>query len=132
MRRFLAPLCAVALAGCAANPEVVADRQARAERDLAEAIKGRVPGAPVECISSLSLNGPQIIGDDTLVYRDLSRLWVNKLDAPCPGLSGDPVIVIEMHGSQLCRLDRFRAVDRVGGIPSGSCMLGKFTPYTKQ
>ena len=124
-------LGALALAGCAASSEVQQSQQARADRDLTDALKDRVAGEPQDCISNSGLNGPQIIDRDTLLYRDGGRIWRTELAAECPGLSPYDTIIVEVHGSQLCRNDRFRALDAGSRIPGPYCLFGKFTPYTK-
>jgi len=101
-------------------------------RDLAKALAGRTPGKPVDCVSSSWVEGPQIIGDRILLYREGGRVMRNDLPAACPGLDDDSIIVAEIHGSQLCRSDLFYTLQRGGSrIPGPHCQLGKFTPYEK-
>ncbi|MCH7863407.1 MAG: hypothetical protein IH998_17535, partial [Proteobacteria bacterium] len=58
-------------------------------------------------------------------------LWRNDLASSCPGLRPYPTLIVEVHGSQLCRNDRFRVLDPGSSIPGAYCMFGKFTPYEK-
>lgn len=130
--RMAVVLGAMALAGCAANAGALQDkRQARADRELARALEGRVAGKPADCISSMLGSGPQIIDSHTLLYRQGSRVWRNDLDGGCPGLDEGDTLIIEMHGPQLCRLDRIRVREPGSSIPGPTCSLGQFTPYTK-
>lgn len=125
-------LCALVVAGCTASAEVQTQQLSRADRELADALEGRVAGAPQDCISTMALNGPQIIDKDTILYRETGRtVWRNELASACPGLRAMDTVVIELHGSQMCRNDRFRAVSPGGGIPGPYCRLGKFVPYRK-
>ncbi|WP_066800913.1 DUF6491 family protein [Sphingomonas soli] len=125
-------LGALALAGCAAQADPAQSRkQERAERELAKALEGRVAGEPTDCISSMGSNGPQIIDANTLLYRQGSRVWRNDLDGGCPGLDPGDTLIIEVHGSQLCRRDMIRVREPGSSILGPSCSLGKFTPYTK-
>ncbi|RYE00940.1 MAG: hypothetical protein EOP61_12655 [Sphingomonadales bacterium] len=125
-------LGALALAGCAANADPAQNRkQERAERELARALEGRVAGEPADCISSMMASGPQIIDANTLLYRQGSRVWRNDLDGGCPGLDPNDTLIIEVHGSQLCRRDLVRVREPGSSIPGPSCTLGKFTPYSK-
>jgi hypothetical protein len=41
-------------------------------------------------------------------------------------------LVVELHGSQYCRNDRFRTVSAGSTIPGPSCFLGTFTPYRRR
>lgn len=125
-------LGALALAGCTANDEFQQSRQARAERELAAALKGRVAGEPRDCVSNFNLSGPQIIDSSTLIYREGGRVWRNDLGSACPGLSPGDMLIVEVHGSQICRNDRFRAVTPGTRIPSAFCMFGRFTPYERK
>ncbi|MDH4746004.1 MULTISPECIES: DUF6491 family protein [unclassified Sphingomonas] len=129
-----APIIAamLALAGCAASSEMQASQQAEARNDLARALGDRVPGTPRDCISVSDSDGPQIIDDRTILYKPVGRtLWRNDLASSCPGLRPYTTLIVEVHGSQLCRNDRFRALDPGSSIPGAYCMFGKFTPYEK-
>jgi hypothetical protein len=126
MRRALL-LGMFALSACAAMPERDASRTAA---ELDKALDGRVAGKPEQCVSLSHLDGPQIVGD-TLIYRDGGRLWRAEVVGGCPGLNRDPIIVNDVYGSQLCRNDRFRTIERTGGIPGPYCRFGNFTPYTR-
>ncbi|HEX8301508.1 DUF6491 family protein [Sphingomonas sp.] len=130
--RIGAILGAIALAGCAAaSADSQSGRQAKTERELAEALKGRVAGKPQSCISATGADGPRVIDQRTLLYRDGRRIWRNDLPANCPGLDDDDLLIVEIHGSQICRHDRFRANPRGSVVPGPYCTLGSFTPYTK-
>ncbi|MDF2386453.1 hypothetical protein JMG10_33620 [Nostoc ellipsosporum NOK] len=129
-----APIIAamLALAGCAASSEMQASQQAEARNDLAAALGDRVPGAPRDCINISDSDGPQIIDDRTILYKPVGRtLWRNDLGSSCPGLRPYTTLIVEVHGSQLCRNDRFRVLDPGSSIPGAYCMFGRFTPYEK-
>ena len=131
MMRWAAMIGALALAGCAANADPQNRRQAAAERDLAKALEGRVAGKPQDCISASFAGGPQIIDNNTVLYREGRRLWVNDLRGSCPGLDDDDILIVEIHGSQICRNDKFRANERGSVVPGPYCLFGQFTPYEK-
>ena len=130
MTRRAAALAVLAtLAGCTA---VASDRRDRSEAaELRDALKDRVAGQPQRCIQPTRIDGPQIIGQ-TLLYREGSRLWRTDPVDGCPSLRGDPIIIAEVYGGQLCRNDRFRTLQRGGmTIPGPYCRYGDFTPYTR-
>lgn len=116
----------VAGAACAARYSGDDD----AQRDLAKALAGRVPGKTSECID-VRADGPQIIGKQILLYRQGSRLWRNDLVAACPSLGSFATVIIDVHGSQICRNDHFRTIRSGETIPSPICRLGNFTAYDK-
>lgn len=125
-------LAALLATGCAATPEQQAVQRNAAARNLAEAIDGRVAGEAQTCIALGTTQGPQIVAPDTLIYRENQRrIWVTRSPG-CPGLSGDPVIVARVFGSQLCRNDLFQTVPRGGAaVPGPLCRFGTFTPYVR-
>lgn len=109
-------------------------RQSRAERgevDLAQELKGLVPGKPQSCINLSEVNGSHIIEGTAIVYRATGgTLYVNR-----PGgammLHDDDIPVQYIYGSQLCRLDRMNLLDRSTRMERGFANLGDFVPYTK-
>jgi hypothetical protein len=130
MRGYLL-IGALALAGCTASAEQAAQADAKANQDLLKAIGDRVPGAPRDCISASSSDGPQIIDNKTVLYRQAGRVWRNDLVYECPGLEPLKTMIVELHGSQVCRNDQFRTIDPGSHIPGAFCRFGKFTPYDK-
>ena len=101
---------------------------------LDKALKGKVAGKPVSCISSRNSSNFTRISDDMLLYRQSGNLvYQNNLRNKCPGLGDDYDIIVvkSFNGSQLCRGDWITLVDRLGGIPGPTCVLGEFVPFTK-
>lgn len=126
---FLAPLI---LAGCATgqqSPPQLTEKQAVAlEKELA----GKEEGKPVTCISQRPQTSFRAISDNVLLYKVSSRLiYKNEVLGTCSGLTRGSALVTQVYGSQLCRGDIARTVDFTVGIPTGSCALGDFVPYTK-
>lgn len=125
MRIVLIPIAALGLLGAAAPA-------APREDTLASALAGRVAGTPVDCVEKSRLDGPQIIDDKTLIYRESGRrIWRNDLIGQCRGLQPMDTLIVDIYGGQLCRNDRFRALTPGLTIPGPYCRLGKFTPYDK-
>lgn len=127
--RWRLVLAAGALAGGAT---ALAQDSAPLSPDLAKALEGRVPGKPENCISNSRVNGPEIIDDRNILYRQSgARIWRNEMTDKCPAVRDNDIVVIEIFGDQICKYDRFRVVNRNSGIPSAFCILGSFTPYDK-
>jgi hypothetical protein len=125
----------VLLTGCSmsdtqSTPIALTDKQAKL---LEKQISGKVAGEAVSCISDLHQANIIRVSDDLLLYKVSRRLvYQNRLRSPCPGLASDrDIIVTEQFGSQLCRGDIIKLVDRLGGIPGPFCALGDFVPYRK-
>ena len=99
-----------------------------AERDP---LAGRVAGTPVQCISLDQATSPQIVDAGTILFRRGKTLWrTGPVDA-CPGLRRTSILIVERFGSQLCRNDRFQAVEPDQRIPAAPCRFDRFTPYLK-
>ncbi|WP_246156454.1 DUF6491 family protein [Sphingorhabdus profundilacus] len=122
-----------AIAACGpvdSTPKPLTDKQSVR---LTKELSGKVAGEAVNCISDF--NGANVIriSDDILLYRVSGRLvYKNTLRGGCPGLANDnDVIVTEQFGSQKCRGDLIKLVDRTTGIQGPVCSLGEFVPYRK-
>ena len=122
------------LASCApmdSTPQPLTDKQSAL---LAKALNGKVAGEPVNCISDFNATNLIRVSDDILLYRVSGRLvYQNRLRSSCPGLARDSdIIVSEQFGSQKCRGDLLKLVDRTSGIQGPVCSLGEFVPYLKE
>ena len=100
-----------------------------AQRELAKALAGHVPGKTSECIDPKFASGPQVIGHDTLLYRQGGTIWKANVIGPCPALDDDVTVIVDMYGGQLCRNDKFRVLEPNATIPSAYCRLGSFQQY---
>jgi hypothetical protein len=123
----------LALSGCAVSgpedaPLPLTEKQAEL---LDRQLTGKVAGEATSCISHSPQANVIRVSDELLLYRVSGRLvYQNRLRSPCPGLArDDDVMVSRQWGSQQCRGDTFQLVDRVGGIPGPTCVLGDFVPY---
>ena len=101
------------------------------EAGLSSELAGRTAGAVRDCVSMSQGANLAPRGRDTLLYRSGDTIWVNRLASSCPGLDEMSQIVIEVHGSQYCRGDHFKARDAGQSIPGPICVLGSFTPYRR-
>ena len=107
------------------------DRQQQSgEARLAKLIEGRSPGRPVSCIPAQLSDRLQIIDRTAVVYDGGRTVYVAKPRDPRT-LNTDDVLVINRFGSQLCKNDVVRTVDRTSGFMTGIVFLGDFVPYTR-
>jgi len=104
---------------------------ADSNKDLDKALAGRTPGAPIDCIDNSMAEGPQIIDDHTILYRSGRHVYRNTLDHACPSLDSFKILIVELHGSQICRRDHFRVTEPGAVVPGPVCWFGKFVPYDK-
>jgi hypothetical protein len=123
------------LASCAqtdaeSTPKPLTEKQSKL---LSKELDGKVAGKPVSCIADYNADNIIRVSDDLLLFRESGRLvYQNRLRYPCPGLARDnDVLVMEQFGSQKCRGDLIKLVDRTSGIQGPTCSLGEFVPYRK-
>ncbi len=98
--------------------------------DLANALAGRAPGAPVNCIRQNSRM--HVVDDWTILFRDRGVVYVQKPVGGCHGLANGMSLIRNQFGTtQLCRGDINRIVDLRTGFGTGACVYNKFIPYRK-
>lgn len=131
MRR-LALIVPVLLAGCAAganSPSGTTNPKQLAK--IADALKGLTPGEPKSCIDQTRVRDTKKFEGTILYVYSPREIYRNDVDG-CQGLRyGDPIVSRTMT-TQLCRGDILRTFSPgTPGIPSGSCALNSFVPYTR-
>lgn len=133
MRRLLiASLALIACGGAApASESAASDPKSDAAR-MERALKGLVPGKPINCISQFRPSySTEIIGD-TILYKVNRRLiYRNETSGGCNATPGNDALIVRNFGSQLCRGNIIRTFHPISGFETGGCSLGTFTPYTK-
>lgn len=97
---------------------------------LAEAVKDRTAGKPVDCIPLSAIRSSRVIDRTAILYDTGRTLFVNT-PAGADLLDEDDVLVTRTHSGELCSLDIVELVDRATQTPRGSVGLGKFVPYAK-
>lgn len=118
------------LAACTTSPQSA--RSPRAERELAEALEGRVAGKPERCINFDSSVQTEVIDQHTVIFRDGHTVYVQNPPDGCPGLGGGAYsLVTRPFGSQLCDRDVNNLVDLRTGMQGPVCVFGPFIPYTR-
>ncbi len=119
-------------ASCTTGP-TQETRSPRAQRELADALAGRVAGKPVACLPSYRADNMQVIDDWTILFKDGRTIYVQNPRGGCPGIAiHRNVLVTRPFGTnQLCSGDINQLVDPVSGIHGGACVFGEFVPYTK-
>lgn len=118
-------LAALALCGCATPEPTTTPREAR---ELA----GRVPGPTQRCVAIVSSQSLRVSDSDThtLLYGNGRIIWANDLGPSC-GLGVNDLLITEPIGSEYCRGDIVRTVDRYTRIPGPACVLGNFVPFSR-
>lgn len=127
MKRILILSAAILFALPAASSK---PRLTDAER-LEKALAGRTAGKPVLCVSLRDLDSSEVIGDDIVYKVNRDLLYRNQSSGGCESARRGDALITRAHSSRLCEGDIVRTADLRVGFESGSCILGKFTPYRK-
>jgi hypothetical protein len=119
------------LTGCATTAGTE-QSDARDQARLEKALSGLTPGEPLRCIRRDQFNEIRTFEGTVLYVAGRGRMWRNDVVGNCPGLRRGDIVVSRTFGSQYCDGDIVQTRTPMGGSLSGSCSLGKFTPYTRQ
>lgn len=125
----------VLVAACAGSllfaPATQAKQRPSGDEQLATLLQGRVAGKPSQCISTFASNNLQVIDKTAIVYDQGKTVWVNRTSNPARLDDNDILVITRLSGSDLCRLDNVRAVDRNSGMLRSFVFLENFIPYRK-
>jgi hypothetical protein len=122
---------ALALAACSTTT-AEPTRSPKEAKELADALAGRVAGAPERCIYNDRSVETQIIDDWTILFRDGRTVYVQNPRGGCPGMGGGAyTLVTRPTGSQLCDGDINHLTDLRNRMGGPTCVFGPFTPYRK-
>lgn len=130
MKSIAMTLVAAASAGLGGCVHPAGTVEERGEIELGRMIEGRVPGKPQGCISVHSNSRVRVIDRTAVVYDAGDTVWVARPRDP-RSLDRSDILVVERIGSQLCKQDVVRTVDRQGGFPTGLVFLDNFVPYRR-
>ena len=99
---------------------------------LAKALDGLTPGAPVSCLPRDRVTQVKGYNNTILYIQGKNRVWRNDTNGGCEGLGKrDDVMVTRTNNGAYCRGDIVETRSRAGGMFTGVCSLGQFTPYSK-
>ena len=129
---LIVAVAAALSASCATAPAELAQSPG-ADRELADALEGRVAGPPKRCINNYSDTQVHVIDDWTIIYDEGSTIYLQKPRERCFGIgSGSRTLIAKQVGTgQMCDGDINETVNlqsRIGGSP---CVFGPFIPYTR-
>lgn len=124
---------AALLGSCTGASFVQESRTPKAQRELADALAGRVAGKAERCIPNFRGNEVQIIDDWTILYREGRTIYVQNPQGGCRGLEnrGYTLVTRQVGVNQFCEGDINQLVDLRTGSFGGTCVFGPFVPYRK-
>jgi hypothetical protein len=101
------------------------------EQELAELLKDRVPGKPVDCINLPMVSSSTVIDKTAIVYETPGTYYVQRPRVGAESLDRDDILVTRLTTSELCSIDTVQLHDRTSGFWRGFVGLGEFIPYTR-
>lgn len=129
----LLALSGAALVGsCATTPNQFT-HSPKAQKELNQALAGRTPGEPMDCLPNRRKTQMQVIDESTILFKDASTVYVQQPRGGCYGLGlgGLTLVNREFSINRMCAGDINKTVDLTTGVAGGSCVFGPFIPYTK-
>lgn len=119
------------LAGCA--PVQPQPRSPKALAELNRYLDGRIAGKPQNCLPSYRADDMVIIDDNTVLFRDGSRVWRSEMQGGCPNLGAQRYAMVtrQFGTNSLCRGEIVQLLDTSTGTYAGSCSFGDFVPYER-
>lgn len=126
MRKLLPLLAGALLIGGAAQA-----KPGDNEADLANALRGRVAGEPVDCIDLHRIRSSRIIPGTAIIYDAGGILYVNRPDNGADQLSSWDTLVTRTPSTRLCSIDTVTLVDQGSQSFRGVVFLGEFVPYRR-
>jgi len=94
-------------------------------------LRGLNPGAPLRCLRRDQTNQILTAEGVILYVAGRNRAYRNDVVGHCNGLARGDVVVTNSPRRELCDGDLVQTRAPTGGMFTGSCSLGKFTPFTK-
>lgn len=133
MMRSISLLIAGALLGSCTMSVQEPAPSARAQTKYQQLIAGRVAQAPLSCLPTLRANDMEVIDENTIAFRNGSRVYINHPEGGCPQATQGHTALVTRQYAQTgpCRGDVVQVVDTLSHITVGSCALGDFTPYLR-
>jgi len=101
------------------------------EEQLADMLKDRVAGKPVDCINLPMVSSSTVIDKTAIVYQTGSTYYVQRPKVGADELDNDDVLVTRLTSSELCSIDTVELHDRASGFWRGFVGLDKFVPYAR-
>jgi hypothetical protein len=119
------------LALAAAATTAQAKPKLTGEEQLADMLKGRVAGKPVDCINMPNVWSSVVIDKTAIVYEAGNTYYVQRPKVGSDSLDSDDVLVTRLTTSELCSVDTIQLHDRTTGFWRGFLSLDKFVPYER-
>ena len=132
--RLLAAVPIVTLLGACAGQPIGPDRNLRGEARLAQALAGKIPGQPVNCLPHYRSNNMEVIDSDTLLFRDGRTTYVQHTNGGCyprGSRTGYTLVTRQFGSASLCRGDIAQVIDSASRAFAGSCSFNAFIPYRR-
>ncbi|MGZ3249554.1 MAG: hypothetical protein ACXWIW_07475 [Croceibacterium sp.] len=134
MKTLTLVLGSAALAVAASPTSAKSSISEMGDAQLARMLDGRVAGAPVKCISTISArrDALQVIDGVGLVFNAGKTIYVSRAADPDKLRWTYVQTIDQLRQTRLCSSDRIWMHDRHNGTFTGVVALTDFVPYTRE
>ncbi len=134
MKTLVLALGSVALASAVSPVSAKSSISEMGDAQLARMLDGRLAGAPVKCISTISArpDALQVIDGVGLVFYAGKTIYVSRAADPDKLRWTDVQTIDQLRQTRLCSSDRIWTHDRHNGTFTGVVALTDFVPYTRE
>lgn len=126
--KFL-PVLAAAVSVAAVPAE--AGQRRDPEQQIANVLRDRVAGEPVDCINLRNVRSSQVIANTAILYDAGGTIYVNRPRAGADALDNFSAQVVRPFNTRLCTVDTVQMIDQTTGHYRGTVFLGEFVPYRR-
>ena len=123
------------LAGCASTPAQRAQEATAAattQQKLDARLAGYTAGQPTDCITEYPTSHSEAFGSKILYSFSRDTVYVNDTTGGCESMQNGDYLVTVSNSGRLCSGDIGRTFEPNVHVPTGSCALGRFTPYQRK
>jgi hypothetical protein len=135
MRIMSLLIAGTVLASCTAAPPPPTGPSPAAQMQLARAIQGKVPQAPISCLPNYKANDQTTIDGRTLAFRvGSATTYIVHLSPGCEMINGGSYALVsrQFGGGGLCKGDIQSVVDTASHFNVGSCTIDEIVPYVRR
>ena len=132
--RLLAAVPVVTLIAACAGQPMGPDRNPNGEARLAQALAGKVAGAPMTCLPNFRGNNMEVIDSDTILFHDGGTTYVQNTNGGCyprGNTAGYALVTNQIGGGGNCRGNIARVVDTTTRTLVATCTFNDFIPYRR-
>lgn len=101
------------------------------EAKLAQALRGRTAGKPLDCLNLRYTRSTRVIENTAIIFESANTLYINRPLDGAESLSQSNALLLKSLTGQVCQGEGVRLFDNASKLERGVVFLGQFVPYRK-